>query len=124
MRNQIEVARKVRVHHLHLSAQQGFLNLIHRLMSPTLRSVGVGVVVEVRLPDWLQHDRRRTLHHPIFDRGDTQRSAFFPGLILPYIDAQDRTGSVGNGAKLRPISVHFSARDLDTRMARRGLVIS
>ena len=50
--------------------------------------------MEVRLPDRLQHDRRRTLHHPVLHRGDAQRPALGPGLILPDINAPDRAGPV------------------------------
>ena len=37
----------------------------------------------------------RTLHHAIFHRRDAQRTSLGLGLIFPYINAPDRTWSVG-----------------------------
>ena len=87
MRNQIEVTRQIRIHHLHLTSQHGLLDFIHCLMGPAFRPVSTGVVVEVRLQDWLQHDHRLALHHPVFHRRNAQRAAFGLGLILPHLDA-------------------------------------
>jgi site-specific DNA recombinase len=76
VRDAVEVAAQVRVHHLRMPRFQKHQDLLHSIQGVLLRSVGVLLWLQVGLADRLQDHEHCHLHHPILDRRDAQRPLF------------------------------------------------
>ena len=93
MRNRIEVAGQVRVHHLMMPPAHQPLHFPHRLLRVALRTVGILLRGQVRLEDRIQHQHRRRLHHPVAYRRNPQRTLL--PIPLRYPHPPHRRGTVG-----------------------------
>ena len=73
MRNRVEVLREVCVDHVSVPLAEAAVHFSHRVVGTLSRPVPVGVRLEVRLKDRLQHKLGGGLHHSVPNRRDTQR---------------------------------------------------
>src|SRR5579875_3367229 len=78
--NGIEVFGQIRVDHIGVAFAEKFVHFLDRVLGAALRSVTISTGFQVRLEDRLQHQFGGGLHHPIADRGNTERPLPAPRL--------------------------------------------
>ena len=80
MRNRVEIFRQIGVHHVGVAPANQPVHFLDRVGRAPSRAVAIGVVLEVRLEDRLQHELGGGLNHPIPDRRDAERAFAAPRL--------------------------------------------
>ena len=98
MRDRVEVAAQISVHHFSSPAQQRNLDRVDGLLRPPLWSVGEAVLVEVGFKDGQEQQHHRCLHHPVSNRRDSQRP--FLSIRLRDIHPTNRTRAIGFPSQL------------------------
>src|SRR5271167_3979479 len=77
VRNRVEVAFQVRIHHPVVTLLQQGVDAAQRILAAPLRTEPVAVRREIPLEDRLQHRSERCLQHPVAHRRDAQGSHLF-----------------------------------------------
>ena len=72
MRNRIEVFGQISVYYFGVPLINRQVDAPHGIERPALGTVPVGRLVEVRFENRFEHQRRRGLHHPVADGGNTE----------------------------------------------------
>src|SRR5437867_3866791 len=109
----VEVFRQIRVHDFQLALAQGLDDGVERLVRTASGSEPTRVRMKVRLEDGCQHQQRDHLHHPVSDRGDSQRS--LPAVGFGNINPPHRARPVCLGLQfplqlLQPLLASFRPR--------------
>src|SRR4029450_1574108 len=84
MGNTVGVPAQVRLDHLRVPKARQAMNLSHGIQGTAIRPVGVLLRRQIGLEDRLQDQEQSSLHHPVLDRGNPQRSLFAIRLGYPY----------------------------------------
>src|SRR5271166_5613619 len=80
MRDRVEIFRQVGVNHVGVAPANQPVRFLDRIDRAATRAIAIGVVLEVRLEDRLQHDLDGSLNHPIPNRRDSQGTFAAPRL--------------------------------------------
>ena len=98
MGNGVEVFRQIRIHHFQPSAAQCVDDFVEGLMGVASGSKPIRARMEVRLVNRSQHQQRRHLHHPVFDRWYAQWP--LTAAAFGYVNPPHRRGPVALGLHL------------------------
>ena len=98
VRDGVEEALEVRVHHVCAALAQPALDFAQRVLAAFARSKPVAVGFEAALEDRLDHPLQRRLYHPVFDDRDAQCSLAATG--LGNLHPPHRLRSVGAASEL------------------------
>jgi len=74
VRNRIEVLGQISVNHFGVSLINRRVDAPHGIERTALGTVPVGRLIEVRFENRFEHQRRRGLHDPVADCGNTERA--------------------------------------------------
>jgi len=78
--NGIEVFGQIRVNYIGVAFTQQVVYLPNRVLRASLRSIAVGVWIQIRLKDRLKYQLGSGLHHPVPNGRNTQRTLAASGL--------------------------------------------
>jgi hypothetical protein len=80
MRNRVEVLGQVGIDHIRVASPEQVLDLLDRVSRRPVGPIAVGIGLEVRFEDRLDHKLDGSLHHAIPDGRDAERSLTAAGL--------------------------------------------
>src|SRR5271165_7213553 len=80
MRDRVEIFRQIGVYHVGVAPADQPVRFLDRIDRAATRAIAIGVVLEVRLEDRLQHDLDGSLNHPIPNRRDAEGTFAAPRL--------------------------------------------
>ena len=82
--NAVEVPAQVRIDHLLVPEARQAVNFPHSVQGTAIRSIGILLRWQVGLEDRFQDQEQSSLHYPVFDRGNPQRSLLAVRLGYPH----------------------------------------
>jgi hypothetical protein len=74
VRDRVEVLAQIRIHNIGISLYEQLMNLLHRVLCISPRTVSVGVRLQIGFKDRFDHQLGRGLHHPVPYGRDSERS--------------------------------------------------
>ena len=99
MRNAIEILGQISVNYFGVPLINRRVDGPHCIERTALGTVPVGRLIEVRFENRFEHQRRRGLHDPVADRGNTERAlAHATGFRNHH--SSDRLRFIASGPKL------------------------
>ena len=81
MRYRLEIRLQIRVDNIRLATAKQLVDLLNRILGPTLRSKAISLGFEISLENRFDHKLGRGLNYPVPDRRNAERSKTAPRLV-------------------------------------------